>query len=102
MRTFAAVRTRPEAIQCLKKIGFVPVPTKAPESDYEPFAHEEREELLLVDFALGRFIHSDPAGIRSHRDEGDGEPVFDAILDSLYMGNREHKEEEERDAEEGE
>ncbi|HOX30890.1 MAG TPA: hypothetical protein PLB91_01090 [Spirochaetales bacterium] len=60
------------------------------ESDYEAFIRSNGDAgMLLVDFALGRFI-LDATGLQvnllTHCDDAEGDPEYDAILHALYEG----------------
>jgi hypothetical protein len=89
MKTYGRIRPREEAIQELQAIGWI-LRDHQTGGDFEDFIREEPgriREILLVDFALGRFLYSKDifnAEIWSHQDERDGDPVFDGLLNALF------------------
>lgn len=88
MKTFKSKRSREEALKKLRDAGWSRRQYQV-ESDFECFLPASgKNGMLLVDFALGRFIlNADGGGtFLCERDEADGNPQFDAILDALYEG----------------
>ena len=93
MKTFKSVKIRKEAIKNLRELGFRRSKDQVEVSDYEKFlcGSKFNQELLLVDFALGRFIwqgvNGDCANQNSER--FDTNPRYIAILNALYGGEAE-------------
>lgn len=90
MTTFLNKVPRAVALQRLDAAGWRRRAHQAG-GDYEDFVRASGSPgLLLVDFALGRFI-LDPDGTRgklyTHNDDAEGFPPYDAVLYALYEGD---------------
>lgn len=89
MTTFMKNKDRHEALQSLFSSGWMRRVCQVG-GDFEAFVRANgKPGLLLVDFALGRFI-LDKDGtntlLLSHGDDAEGDPEYDAILKALYEG----------------
>jgi hypothetical protein len=89
VKTFRNKYTREVALERLAKEGWVLRRWQAG-GDYEDLVRASGEPgLLLVDFALSRFIldkTGDTTKLLSQNNEADGDPTYDAILLSLFEG----------------
>lgn len=86
MRTYKRRRVRDEAILLLEATGWT-LRAQQTGGDYEDFVHDNHDQdLLLVDFALGRFIVSAQGFVclTQNSSEGDSQDWYNEILDSLY------------------
>jgi hypothetical protein len=89
MRIFTMSRPRPKAVSELEVRGWIRREYQAG-GDYEAFIRKQGQGLLLVDFALGRFIldlYGDKKITFTESDpEGDNIPEYVQVLNALYVG----------------
>jgi hypothetical protein len=89
MTKFQNLCTRGVALRRLSEAGWMLRDVQTG-GDYEDFVRSDgKQGLLLVDFALGRFILDEDgsqAKLLTHCDDAEDDPEFSAILHALYEG----------------
>lgn len=87
MKVFSGRRGRQGGLSALRQAGWKLRDWQAG-GDYEDFVREDgKPGLLLVDFALGRFIldrYGQEGKLLTHESEADGDPEFDAVLNAVF------------------
>ena len=89
MTSFRNICTRETAIARLSSAGWQKRPAQTGD-DFEDFIRASGQDgLLLVDFALGRFIldkDGQQTKLLTHCHDAEGDAEYDAILHALYEG----------------
>jgi hypothetical protein len=89
VKVFSGTRRRQDGLSALRQAGWR-LRDRQTGGDYEDFVRGDGEPgLLLVDFALGRFIldkHGQQGSLLTHASEADGDPEFDAVLNAVFEG----------------